>query len=264
MNYNHIVLQGYLECKPEKTAFGKYFERQAKIAERDEFVEEQDFYGECQSVIKSYQDEVYYQYRKYLTEHDSALAGYRTALKNGRTIDDKGVAIQTHIDNILQERKGKEQQGYENDTYYFWCGTDGDGKIVNDMFSLEHKLYYPILERMRLAIQELENRNQVDYRKSELSTGINFKKKNQTEVKSFEDYIHHKDKPKLMNKLHELIDNTKAKNVAIVISALKECSFLSGYNSQNSLYRSMRAEFNFSGNNSGLCKLNCVRFYFYS
>ena len=117
---------------------------------------------------------------------------------------------------------------------------------------------------MRLAIQELENRNQVDYRKSELSTGINFKKKNQTEVKSFEDYIHHKDKPKMMNKLHELIDNTKAKNVAIVISALKECSFLSGYNSQNSLYRSMRAEFNFSGNNSGLCKLNCVRFYFYS
>ncbi len=155
MNYKHIVLQGYWECKPEKTAFGKYFERQAKIAERDEFVEKQDFYGECLSVIKSYQDEVYYQYRKYLTEHDSALAGYRTVLKNGRTKDDKGVAIQTHIDNILQERKGKEQQGYENDTYYFWCGTDGNGKIVNDMFSLEHKLYYPILERMKESINIL-------------------------------------------------------------------------------------------------------------
>lgn len=155
MNYNHIVLHGYLECKPEKNAFGKYFVRQAKVAERDEFVEKQDFYEECLSVIKNYQDEVYHQYYKNLTEYDGVLAAYKFALKNGRTVDDKGVAIQTHIDYILKERKGKEERGYENDTYSFGCGTDGDGKIVNNMFSIEHKLYYPILERMKESINIL-------------------------------------------------------------------------------------------------------------
>lgn len=152
MNYQRIVLHGYLECKPEQSAFSRYFERQAKIAERDEFVEKEDFYKECLSVIEKFQGEIYRLYYKNLTEYDGVLAAYRSQLKRGVTVSESGESIESHIENILHERKGKEERGYKNDTYFFWCGTDGDGMIVHDMLSLEHKLYYPILERMKDSI----------------------------------------------------------------------------------------------------------------
>ena len=155
MNYQRIVLHGYLECKPEQSAFSRYFERQAKIAERDEFVEKEDFYKECLSVIEKFQGEIYRLYYKNLTEYDGVLAAYRSQLKRGVTVSESGESIESCIENILHERKGKEERGYKNDTYFFWCGTDGDGMIVHDMLSLEHKLYYPILERMKESINIL-------------------------------------------------------------------------------------------------------------
>jgi len=69
---------------------------------------------------------------------------------------------------------------------------------------------------------------------------------------NFIDYIHHHNKPALMNKLHELLDEAKGKNVAITIAALIKLSFLVGYPSKAVLYNSMRNKFGEIGANSGL------------
>lgn len=69
---------------------------------------------------------------------------------------------------------------------------------------------------------------------------------------SFIDYIHHHNKPALMEKLHELLDITKGKIVAITITALIELHILAGYQSNAVLYDSMRKEFGEIGSNSGL------------
>lgn len=68
----------------------------------------------------------------------------------------------------------------------------------------------------------------------------------------FSDLLHHHNKDALMIKIHELLDDTKGKNIAITITALKKLGFISGYKSNNCLFNSMRKEFGDIGSTSGL------------
>jgi hypothetical protein len=71
--------------------------------------------------------------------------------------------------------------------------------------------------------------------------------------KSFADYLHHSNKQALMKKLHELLnDQSKAKDVAITISALIELAFIANYGSKKKLYAAMRDEFLFICSDSGI------------
>ncbi len=49
-----------------------------------------------------------------------------------------------------------------------------------------------------------------------------------------------------------MLEGKKGKYIAIIIKALKECNYLSGYRSMNELYRSMKNEFGDIGNPSGI------------
>lgn len=70
---------------------------------------------------------------------------------------------------------------------------------------------------------------------------------------NFIDYLHHPDKVALIKVLHDLIDNTKAKNVVTVLFALQEKGFIIIDKSSNAeFYNSMRKEFTFEASNSGL------------
>ena len=73
-----------------------------------------------------------------------------------------------------------------------------------------------------------------------------------TKSKLFNDYLYHENKPALILKLHELLDNTKGKQVAIVIKALQSLNYIAGYSSKSILYSSMRKEFGEIGSDSGL------------
>ena len=59
--------------------------------------------------------------------------------------------------------------------------------------------------------------------------------------RTFADYLHHKNKKALIEKLHELLDGQKGKNVAIVIKALTELAYINIKG--NELYRVMQGEF---------------------
>lgn len=67
----------------------------------------------------------------------------------------------------------------------------------------------------------------------------------------FEDYLVHPNKKALMIKLHELIDNTKTKNIITVLKALREKGFIVIGSSNAKLYDSMRKEFAIKISNSG-------------
>jgi len=70
---------------------------------------------------------------------------------------------------------------------------------------------------------------------------------------TFADYLHHDNKPALMWELHTLIHRgTKAKNIAIVISALQSLSLLAGYDTKKELYEAMRKEFEFTCTDKGI------------
>jgi len=76
-------------------------------------------------------------------------------------------------------------------------------------------------------------------------------KTNTKSESSFSDYLLCEEKIELMKTLHSLLDNSKGKEVAIVIKALKIGKFLKPI-SNSKLYRSMRKEFGDIGTDSGL------------
>jgi len=54
MNYSKIVIDGCSEFVKSKTSFESYFKREAKINERDNFIEFADFFNGCMEVVKKF------------------------------------------------------------------------------------------------------------------------------------------------------------------------------------------------------------------
>jgi hypothetical protein len=70
--------------------------------------------------------------------------------------------------------------------------------------------------------------------------------------KLFMDYLHHDNKPALMEKLHALLDGKKGKVVALTIKALQKLGYVAGYKSNSALFDTMREEFGEIGTPSGI------------
>lgn len=74
----------------------------------------------------------------------------------------------------------------------------------------------------------------------------------QKEIKPFIDYLQNCDKVKLMEMLHELLDNAKTKDFARFMIALKELGYLHIPNPRNELYKSLREDFKYIGADAGM------------
>ena len=131
-------------------------------------------------------------------------------------------------------------------------------KKVDTLETTQDKLIY-LYQQERDYIQEypaehnnkflLQIRAEIDYLakttqiKTENSIKNNKEKQENTEKtqRTFAGYLHHKNKEALIEKLHELLDGQKGKNVAIVIRALTELAYINIKG--NELYRVMQEEF---------------------
>lgn len=252
MYFQSIVLLEYLEYNPEQPAFNKNFESQAKIVERSEFENKSDFFDKCKVIVEFFQDEIEDQFEKILTESDCLLKVYKSVNRRRCTVDSKGGSIEEYIQWIMKGKKFIDENWYKNSSNDYWCVTTNDGIITRDIFKIKHKQYYLILNIIIPSLQENQNKVNSSSDISCLTKRSERRKKNKVVVLPFEKYLYHVNKPALMNKLHQLLDNSKGKEVAVVIQALKDCGFLYGYNSRNSLYKSMEKEFGYIGNYSGL------------
>ncbi|MDH8700936.1 hypothetical protein M2138_000270 [Dysgonomonadaceae bacterium PH5-43] len=73
------------------------------------------------------------------------------------------------------------------------------------------------------------------------------KGKKEKEIKDFRDYLHHNNKEALMEKLHELVDGQKGKDVAITIKALERLNYIDILTNRKAFYESMEKEFGYIG-----------------
>lgn len=96
------------------------------------------------------------------------------------------------------------------------------------------------------------NNNETHSSSSKTSKSDTDKPSKSNNIKKFSDYLHHRNKVALIKKIHELIDHTKGKNVAITIAALTELGYLARNTSRKSLYNSMRIEFEDIGADFGI------------
>lgn len=69
---------------------------------------------------------------------------------------------------------------------------------------------------------------------------------------NFESLLHHDRKTALMITLHELLDNSTGKDVAIVLKSLYKLGYLAPPSNRNELYRIMRKEFGYIGTTQNL------------
>ncbi len=74
----------------------------------------------------------------------------------------------------------------------------------------------------------------------------------QAEIKAFVDYLQNCDKVKLIQMLHELLDNAKTKDFARFMIALKELTYLHIPSPRNHLYKAMRDRFKNIGTDSAM------------
>jgi len=154
MNYDRIIIEGYNEKINQKTSYTSYFKRQARIAQRDNFVEFADFFNACKLAIGKYKQQIENQYNEALHVNDIELRHYSLLIKSGFILDRNGIAIQSLIDNIEKGKKYFEEIGYRN----IWCDIKENGENPN-------KLYFSDIEQLEQSIiqaeQELTNDNLV-------------------------------------------------------------------------------------------------------
>jgi len=113
---------------------------------------------------------------------------------------------------------------------------------IETLYNIQHKYIDNAIEKL--------NKLHENYlpKLSSITTPLKITKQNQTKInkepkeKSFADYLNHPNKVALMAKLHELIDNEKAKKIAMVIFALKELNFCV-FDKKEEIYRTLNKEF---------------------
>jgi len=243
MNCKRIVIKGYEELKTQDTPYLSYFMREAQFAHRNGLIEFTDFFNGCKVAISYYKKDIAYKYNKRLTENDWALHSYNQKLSNGESIDENGKLIQDQIDYIESEKEFIKEKGYINNTDYC-CLVTEFGDITDKPYEVEYNLYYSEIDIIERSILQSEN-EMINEPDNKLNI-IDYNKIN------FSNYLYHPNKDALMNKLHEILDNSKGKNVAITIMALARLSYIVGYKSNKILYNSMRKEFGDIGKDSGL------------
>lgn len=155
MNYKKIIIDAFINNKEQKISFISYFKSNAKIAERDNFVEFEDFFNGCLFVIETYKKEIIRKYNKRLSEVTLPLHLYQQAIKSGKTLDDKGEPIKNHIDHLIDEKLFLEDRGYKSN-YDYACWLTKIGDFTDDLFLQEIKLHWQDIEQIENAILQAQ------------------------------------------------------------------------------------------------------------
>ena len=228
LNYKQVVLNAFLDNKEQKTPLKSYFKREAKLAEIDNFIENNDFINGCLHVIKLYKNEIQNQYQKRLTENDSVAKSINSG--NGMKIDGvlvtdiKDERLQSALKEIDDNKKFVESRGYKNNLDYP-CNLSTTGEITDDIFSQEVKLHWHEIELIEKSILETQE-SMLDEVK-DFTDGQNQKK-----IISFKDFFLIKDVEKI-DSIITMIDNelqtskSKALTLALYTVALQHKNYLS-------------------------------------
>jgi hypothetical protein len=97
MNYSKIVIDGCSEFVKSKTSFESYFKREAKINERDNFIEFADFFNGCMEVVKKYENIIKNQYDNEISNCNFIISQY----KQGKVKDSYGVIISAWTKTLI-------------------------------------------------------------------------------------------------------------------------------------------------------------------
>lgn len=237
MNYKLIIANAIEEFNTQRTPYLSYFKREAKKAYNIDFEEFEDFFDGCIRVITLYKKHLEKLYLNHYRENDLVLHSFKQMIIDGQTTDQNGRLIQEHIERIENDKEFIKKLGYKTN-YDYKCLITGTGEIIDSFLKSKHTLDYSELENLENIILQLSHNCQTD--------------KNNKEVRDFKTFLYHPNIDALNKKLHELLDNSKGKTVAITIKALIKNSFIAGYKSNEELYKAMRKEFGDIGANSGL------------
>ncbi|KAA6321070.1 hypothetical protein EZS27_029238 [termite gut metagenome] len=109
---------------------------------------------------------------------------------------------------------------------------------LNFYYSVFMGMFYELCIDYGIEFEGLTNANKVnDNAEIEQSDSV------KPQQLKFTEYLHHTNKDALMNKLHELLNGKKGKDVAIIIKALEELKIIVKKKIHAPLYRAMRDEF---------------------
>jgi hypothetical protein len=256
MNFKQVVVEAYRSTKgiksPDKQAFLEaYFVSNARMAERDIFIEATLFLKGCRQVVDLYQTEIKRQYEEQLHKGDIVLrnveAGRGIPFPEGVVTDKNNPRVQDSIQRIINHQEYVKGRGAKS--FAYTCNLTKDGDILTEQLEAFYFLEPRDVDELHEAIMRAE---QKIVRTSPSEQKV--KKRKSAALVPFSSYLHHHDKTALLSKLHELIDGKHAKTIAMIIKALEELSFLAGYDSKNNLYKSIREEFEVTFSNSGINK----------
>lgn len=155
MNCKLIIAKAIDEYKNQKTTYLSYFKREAKIADRDDFIEFADFFNGCKSAIYDYKKNIENQYYKRFTENDLVLSAYKKLLNDGQTVDQNGKPIQEHIDYIENEKKFIKERGYENN-YDYYCLLSEYGELAESIYEMNYRLNYSDIQNLEQIVIQAE------------------------------------------------------------------------------------------------------------
>jgi hypothetical protein len=114
---------------------------------------------------------------------------------------------------IEEDKKIVEENGYKKNRDYR-CDIKETGEISESFFDTAYSFYYSDLAELEEAIQKA---------KADLTVTLIPHTKPKLH---FTDYLHHSNKEALMQKLHELLDGKKGREVAKVLMALEDKRYL--------------------------------------
>ncbi len=243
INYKQIVLNAYIDNKEQKTSFKSYFKREAKLAEKDSFIENNDFFNGCLNVISKYKTQIRYLYQSRVTENDWVVESIkmgRGMIIDGEEITDiKNERLQYHLKKIEDDKNYIIKRGYKNNTD-FPCFLSATGEITDEISSAQVELYWDEIILIKENILQAQN---------ELSNDIKeYTNKKHKEIIPFKDYFLIQDEEKILNIINIIKTNlitakSSILSIALFTAILQEKNYITKDLNKSQYHKSAAQEF---------------------
>lgn len=135
MNCKLVVAKAIEKYNTQRTSYFSYFKSQAKIENRNNYIEFSDFFDGCKYIISLYKKEIEGQLRKEINEDISDHNNCRRMLVIGKSIESE-VDLEYELlrqkkDNIISFLSDK----YADNSQYKCCIRSDNGEIVENNFT---------------------------------------------------------------------------------------------------------------------------------
>ena len=109
MDYNKIIIDGYIEVKKNNKSYVSYFKREAKKNKAENYEEFTDFFNGCKSAIGRFGHVIQRQHDDYVLECDNIISLY----KQGRVQNSNRVMITDPVEIAEAISRYEEQKREE-------------------------------------------------------------------------------------------------------------------------------------------------------